>query len=44
MTTPAPVPSNLRERQLLGQTVVVIGGSAGIGFETAPRPSVALGK
>jgi short-subunit dehydrogenase len=23
------------ERDLLGQTVVVIGGSAGIGFETA---------
>ena len=37
MTTPAPVPSNLRERQMLGQTVVVIGGSAGIGLETARR-------
>jgi NAD(P)-dependent dehydrogenase (short-subunit alcohol dehydrogenase family) len=28
---------NLREPELLGQTVVVIGGSAGIGFETARR-------
>jgi NAD(P)-dependent dehydrogenase (short-subunit alcohol dehydrogenase family) len=27
----------LREPQLLGQTVVVIGGSSGIGFETARR-------
>jgi NADP-dependent 3-hydroxy acid dehydrogenase YdfG len=26
-----------REPELLGQTVVVIGGSAGIGFETARR-------
>jgi NAD(P)-dependent dehydrogenase (short-subunit alcohol dehydrogenase family) len=31
-TTPAPTQ---RERQLLGQTVVLIGGSAGIGLETA---------
>jgi NAD(P)-dependent dehydrogenase (short-subunit alcohol dehydrogenase family) len=31
-TTASPVP---REPQLLGQTVVVIGGSAGIGLETA---------
>src|SRR3978361_1427199 len=33
-------PSNLtvgREPELLGQTVVVIGGSAGIGLETARR-------
>lgn len=37
MTTPAPVPSNVREQQLFGQTVVVIGGSAGIGLETARR-------
>lgn len=33
MATPAPVPSNLRDRQLFGQTVVVIGGSAGIGLD-----------
>jgi NAD(P)-dependent dehydrogenase (short-subunit alcohol dehydrogenase family) len=33
-TTPAPV---RREPELLGQTVVVIGGSAGIGLETARR-------
>jgi NAD(P)-dependent dehydrogenase (short-subunit alcohol dehydrogenase family) len=36
----SPVPSGaLRDREpaLLGQTVVVIGGSAGIGFETARR-------
>jgi NAD(P)-dependent dehydrogenase (short-subunit alcohol dehydrogenase family) len=26
---------DVRERELLGQTVVVIGGSAGIGLETA---------
>ena len=31
-TTPAPV---RRESQLAGQTVIVIGGSAGIGLETA---------
>jgi NAD(P)-dependent dehydrogenase (short-subunit alcohol dehydrogenase family) len=37
MTTAAPVSPTLREPQLLGQTVVVIGGSAGIGFETARR-------
>ncbi len=37
MTTPAtPVPSR-REPDLAGQTVVVIGGSAGIGLETARR-------
>ena len=28
-------PSTVREAQLLGQTVVLIGGSAGIGLETA---------
>jgi len=33
-TTPTPVPIE-REPQLLAQTVVVIGGSAGIGLETA---------
>jgi len=31
-TTASPSP---REPELLGQTVVVIGGSAGIGLETA---------
>jgi NAD(P)-dependent dehydrogenase (short-subunit alcohol dehydrogenase family) len=35
MTTAAVAPPT--ERQLLGQTVVVIGGSAGIGLETARR-------
>ena len=34
VTIPSPVH---REPELLGQTVVVIGGSAGIGFETARR-------
>ena len=33
-TTPAPAQ---REPELAGQTVVVIGGSAGIGLETARR-------
>jgi NAD(P)-dependent dehydrogenase (short-subunit alcohol dehydrogenase family) len=33
-TQPSPV-STQREPELLGQTVVVIGGSAGIGLETA---------
>ena len=34
----ATIPSSIhREPELLGQTVVVIGGSAGIGFETARR-------
>jgi NAD(P)-dependent dehydrogenase (short-subunit alcohol dehydrogenase family) len=33
-TTPASTP---REPELAGQTVVVIGGSAGIGLETARR-------
>ena len=31
-TTPVPTQ---REPELAGQTVIVIGGSAGIGFETA---------
>ena len=33
----APTPPIRREPELLGQTVVVIGGSAGIGLETARR-------
>ena len=33
-TVVSPIP---REPELLGQTVVVIGGSAGIGLETARR-------
>ena len=36
VTIPSPIH---REPELLGQTVVVIGGSAGIGFETARRAS-----
>jgi NAD(P)-dependent dehydrogenase (short-subunit alcohol dehydrogenase family) len=35
--TAAPATSVSREPELLGQTVVVIGGSAGIGLETARR-------
>src|SRR5215475_10256444 len=34
IVTPPPIH---REPELLGQSVVVIGGSAGIGFETARR-------
>jgi len=34
ITIPSPIH---RESELLGQTVVVIGVSAGIGFETAHR-------
>src|ERR1700689_3163398 len=34
VTIPSPIH---REPELLGQTVIVIGGSAGIGFETARR-------
>ena len=35
------IPSSIhRKPELLGQTVVVIGGSAGIGFETARRARV----
>ena len=37
MTTEATAGSNAREPELLGQTVVLIGGSAGIGLETARR-------
>jgi NAD(P)-dependent dehydrogenase (short-subunit alcohol dehydrogenase family) len=37
MTTGTPRVSAQREPELLGQTVVVIGGSAGIGLETARR-------
>jgi NAD(P)-dependent dehydrogenase (short-subunit alcohol dehydrogenase family) len=37
MTTETTTPSVQREPELLGQTVVVIGGSAGIGLETARR-------
>jgi NAD(P)-dependent dehydrogenase (short-subunit alcohol dehydrogenase family) len=35
MTTETSAPSTRREPELLGQTVVLIGGSAGIGLETA---------
>ena len=37
MSTATNASSIQREPELLGQTVVVIGGSAGIGFETARR-------
>jgi NAD(P)-dependent dehydrogenase (short-subunit alcohol dehydrogenase family) len=37
MTTATATPPAQREPELLGQTVVVIGGSAGIGLETARR-------
>ncbi len=37
MTTTNTISPTLREPQLLGQTVVVIGGSSGIGLETARR-------
>jgi NAD(P)-dependent dehydrogenase (short-subunit alcohol dehydrogenase family) len=37
MSTVTIHPPTYREPELLGQTVVVIGGSAGIGFETARR-------
>ena len=37
MTTPTTTSIIQREPELLGQTVVVIGGSSGIGFETARR-------
>src|SRR6202521_4139386 len=36
ITVPIPAPIH-REPELLGQNLVVIGGSAGIGFETARR-------
>jgi NAD(P)-dependent dehydrogenase (short-subunit alcohol dehydrogenase family) len=37
MATATPPSSALREPELLGQTVMIIGGSAGIGLETARR-------
>jgi NAD(P)-dependent dehydrogenase (short-subunit alcohol dehydrogenase family) len=37
MTTQTTTASSAREPELLGQTVVLIGGSAGIGLETARR-------
>ena len=37
MTTDTTVPVTPREPELLGQIVVAIGGSAGIGLETARR-------
>jgi NAD(P)-dependent dehydrogenase (short-subunit alcohol dehydrogenase family) len=37
MSTATTVSPTLREPQLLGQTVIVIGGSSGIGLETARR-------
>jgi NAD(P)-dependent dehydrogenase (short-subunit alcohol dehydrogenase family) len=37
MTSETAAPPTEREQELLGQTVVVIGGSAGIGLETARR-------
>jgi NAD(P)-dependent dehydrogenase (short-subunit alcohol dehydrogenase family) len=37
MTTTSPTPPTQRQPELLGQTVVVIGGSAGIGLATARR-------
>src|SRR5262249_21945942 len=37
MSTATTSPPIRREPELLGQTVVVIGGSSGIGFETARR-------
>jgi short-subunit dehydrogenase involved in D-alanine esterification of teichoic acids len=37
MTTASGVSTVHREPELTGQTVVVIGGSAGIGLETARR-------
>ena len=37
MPTPTVVPLPEREPELLGQTVVVIGGSSGIGLKTARR-------
>src|SRR6516162_8409506 len=37
MTSPPNPAATRREPELVGQTVVVIGGSAGIGLETARR-------
>ncbi len=38
MTSATTPVSGQREAELAGQTVVVIGGSSGIGLETARRP------
>ena len=38
MTAASTIAPARHEPELLGQTVVVIGGSAGIGLETARRP------
>jgi hypothetical protein len=40
MSTETAAPPLTREPELLGQTVVLIGGSAGIGLETARRARV----
>jgi NADP-dependent 3-hydroxy acid dehydrogenase YdfG len=40
MTTAPDVSAKLREPELSGQIVVVIGGSAGIGLETARRAAL----
>ena len=40
MSTAATANPTRREPELLGQTVVVIGGSAGIGLETARRAGI----
>ena len=42
MTTATTAVSTQRESELIGQTVVVIGGSAGIGLETARRARAAV--
>jgi short-subunit dehydrogenase involved in D-alanine esterification of teichoic acids len=39
MSTATTASPSQREPELLGQTIVVIGGSAGIGLETARRAS-----
>jgi hypothetical protein len=41
VSTATPDSPTSREPALLGQTVVVIGGSAGIGLETARRARIA---
>jgi short-subunit dehydrogenase involved in D-alanine esterification of teichoic acids len=41
MTTATSAFPRINEPQLLGQTVVIIGGSAGIGLETARRARAA---
>jgi NAD(P)-dependent dehydrogenase (short-subunit alcohol dehydrogenase family) len=40
MTTATAISAIQRDRGLLGQTVVLIGGSTGIGLETARRARV----